>query len=84
MFFRAPASTSWAPTATPFMKTSGSVPLAAPVAGIAMGLIAEDGTFVTLTDIQGVEDAFGDQSGYYKHALVKAAKYCDLIFAVGD
>ena len=36
------------------------VPLAAPVAGIAMGLIAEDGTFVTLTDIQGVEDAFGD------------------------
>jgi len=31
-----------------------------------------------------VEDAFGDQSGYYKHALVKAAKYCDGIFAVGD
>ncbi len=31
-----------------------------------------------------VEDVFGDQSGYYKHALVKAAKYCDNIFAVGD
>jgi hypothetical protein len=31
-----------------------------------------------------VEDVFGDQSGYYKHALVKAAKYCDSIFAVGD
>ena len=31
-----------------------------------------------------VEDVFGDQSGYYKHALVKAAKYCDGIFAVGD
>ena len=27
---------------------------------------------------------FGDQSGYYKHALVKAARYCDGIFAVGD
>jgi polyribonucleotide nucleotidyltransferase len=36
------------------------VPLAAPVAGIAMGLISEDGKFVTLTDIQGAEDAFGD------------------------
>jgi hypothetical protein len=31
-----------------------------------------------------VEDVFGDQSGYYTHALVKAAKYCDSIFAVGD
>jgi hypothetical protein len=31
-----------------------------------------------------VEDVFGDQSGYYKHSLVKAAKYCDGIFAVGD
>jgi len=30
-----------------------------------------------------VEDVFGDQSGYYKHALVKAARYCDSIFAVG-
>jgi hypothetical protein len=31
-----------------------------------------------------VEDAFGAQSGYYKHSLVKAARYCDGIFAVGD
>jgi hypothetical protein len=31
-----------------------------------------------------VEDVFGDQSGYYKHALVKAARFCDNIFAVGD
>ena len=31
-----------------------------------------------------VEDVFGDQSGYYKHALVKAARYCDAVFAVGD
>jgi polyribonucleotide nucleotidyltransferase len=30
------------------------------VGGVAMGLIAEDGKFVTLTDILGDEDAFGD------------------------
>jgi polyribonucleotide nucleotidyltransferase len=38
----------------------GGVPLKAPVAGIAMGLIYEDGDYVTLTDILGSEDAFGD------------------------
>jgi hypothetical protein len=31
-----------------------------------------------------VEDVFGDQSSYYKHALVKASRFCDIIFAVGD
>ncbi len=36
------------------------VPIHAPVGGIAMGLIAEDGKFVTLTDILGAEDALGD------------------------
>ncbi len=36
------------------------VPIKAPVAGVAMGLIAEDGEFVTLTDILGAEDALGD------------------------
>ncbi|CAN5855374.1 polyribonucleotide nucleotidyltransferase [soil metagenome] len=36
------------------------VPIHAPVAGIAMGLIAEDGKYTTLTDILGAEDAFGD------------------------
>jgi polyribonucleotide nucleotidyltransferase len=36
------------------------VPIYAPVAGIAMGLISEDGKFTTLTDILGAEDAFGD------------------------
>jgi len=35
-------------------------PLKAPVAGIAMGLVYHDGKYVTLTDILGVEDAFGD------------------------
>jgi len=31
-----------------------------------------------------VEDVFGKQSGYYKHALIKATRFCDLIFCVGD
>jgi polyribonucleotide nucleotidyltransferase len=35
-------------------------PLKAPVAGIAMGLVSEGGEYVTLTDILGAEDAFGD------------------------
>ncbi len=38
----------------------GGVPIHAPVAGIAMGLIYENGTYTTLTDIQGVEDFYGD------------------------
>ncbi|MDD5094179.1 MAG: polyribonucleotide nucleotidyltransferase [Dehalococcoidia bacterium] len=37
------------------------VPIKAPVAGIAMGLITgEEGKFAILTDIEGVEDFFGD------------------------
>jgi polyribonucleotide nucleotidyltransferase len=36
------------------------VPLRDMVAGIAMGLIHEGGQYVTLTDILGAEDAFGD------------------------
>ncbi|HUR49622.1 MAG TPA: polyribonucleotide nucleotidyltransferase [Acidimicrobiales bacterium] len=36
------------------------VPIKAPVAGIAMGLIHEEGKYITLTDILGSEDAFGD------------------------
>ncbi len=36
------------------------VPLRDMVAGIAMGLIHEGGSYVTLTDILGAEDAFGD------------------------
>ncbi|HEX2153499.1 MAG TPA: polyribonucleotide nucleotidyltransferase [Acidimicrobiia bacterium] len=36
------------------------VPILAPVAGIAMGLIHRQGEFVTLTDILGAEDALGD------------------------
>ena len=36
------------------------VPIKAPVAGIAMGLVHAEGEYVTLTDILGAEDAFGD------------------------
>jgi len=36
------------------------VPLRAPVAGVAMGLIKEGDSYVVLTDIQGAEDHLGD------------------------
>src|SRR4051795_2078963 len=36
------------------------VPIKAPVAGIAMGLVFAEGKYTTLTDILGQEDAFGD------------------------
>ncbi|MBC7336775.1 MAG: polyribonucleotide nucleotidyltransferase, partial [Clostridia bacterium] len=36
------------------------VPIRAPVAGIAMGLIKDDETYAILSDIQGIEDALGD------------------------
>ncbi|RKD75330.1 polyribonucleotide nucleotidyltransferase [Sinobaca qinghaiensis] len=36
------------------------VPIKAPVAGIAMGLVKEDEDVTVLTDIQGMEDALGD------------------------
>jgi polyribonucleotide nucleotidyltransferase len=36
------------------------VPVKAPVAGIAMGLVYAEGKYLTLTDILGAEDAFGD------------------------
>ncbi len=39
---------------------AAGVPLKAPVAGIAMGLVYDEGRYVTLTDILGAEDAFGD------------------------
>ena len=39
---------------------AGGVPIQAPVAGIANGLIMEDGKYVVLTDIMGLEDHLGD------------------------
>jgi polyribonucleotide nucleotidyltransferase len=51
------------------------VPIAAPVAGIAMGLIKEGDDFVTLTDILGAEDALGDMD-------FKVAGTADMITAL--
>jgi polyribonucleotide nucleotidyltransferase len=51
------------------------VPIAAPVAGIAMGLFYQDGKFVTLTDILGVEDHLGDMD-------FKVAGTADMITAL--
>ena len=38
----------------------GGVPIKAPVAGVAMGLVKEGDDYVILTDIQGLEDHLGD------------------------
>ncbi|HHU55441.1 MAG TPA: polyribonucleotide nucleotidyltransferase [Acholeplasmataceae bacterium] len=39
---------------------AAGVPIKAPVAGIAMGLITKDDKYTILTDIQGLEDHLGD------------------------
>ncbi|EHJ52445.1 polyribonucleotide nucleotidyltransferase [Streptococcus macacae] len=39
---------------------AGGVPIKAPVVGIAMGLISDGSNYTVLTDIQGLEDHFGD------------------------
>ncbi len=39
---------------------AAGVPIKAPVAGISCGLITEGDRFITMTDIQGLEDFFGD------------------------
>lgn len=36
------------------------VPIKAPVAGISIGLVSAEGKWITLTDILGAEDAYGD------------------------
>ncbi len=36
------------------------VPIKAPVSGVAMGLVSGDDKYVVLTDIEGLEDAYGD------------------------
>jgi polyribonucleotide nucleotidyltransferase len=45
------------------------VPIAAPVAGIAMGLVLEGDSYAVLTDIAGAEDHYGDM--YFKVAGTK-------------
>ena len=46
------------------------VPIKAPVAGISCGLITEGDRFITMVDIQGLEDFFGDMD--FKVAGTKA------------
>ncbi len=55
-------STSMASTcAGTLALMDAGVPIKKPVAGISIGLVTDDeGRFVTLTDIQGMEDHFGD------------------------
>ena len=36
------------------------VPISSPVSGIAMGLLIENGQYIILSDIQGLEDHYGD------------------------
>src|SRR3970040_809659 len=51
------------------------VPIKAPVVGVAMGLIAHEDQYVTLTDILGAEDALGDMD-------FKVAGTADMITAL--
>ncbi|HEY8526017.1 MAG TPA: polyribonucleotide nucleotidyltransferase [Acidimicrobiales bacterium] len=54
-------STSMASVCSSTMSLmDAGVPIKAPVAGIAMGLVYAEGKYTTLTDILGAEDAFGD------------------------
>ncbi|MBU6428778.1 MAG: polyribonucleotide nucleotidyltransferase, partial [Cyanobacteria bacterium REEB65] len=54
-------STSMASTCSSTLSLmDAGVPISAPVAGVAMGLIKEGDRFAILTDIQGIEDHLGD------------------------
>ena len=50
---------------------AAGVPIKAPVAGISCGLVTEGDRFMTMVDIQGVEDFFGDMD--FKVAGTKRA-----------
>jgi polyribonucleotide nucleotidyltransferase len=59
--FSSNGSTSMASVcASTLSLMDGGVPIKAPVAGIAMGLIKDGERYAVLTDIQGVEDHLGD------------------------
>ncbi|NMP38512.1 MAG: polyribonucleotide nucleotidyltransferase [Clostridiales bacterium] len=49
---------------------AAGVPIKAPVAGISCGLVSEGERFITMVDIQGLEDFFGDMD--FKVAGTKA------------
>ena len=58
---RPTAPPRWARSARSTLSLmDAGVPIKAPVAGIAMGLVFAEGKYTTLTDILGAEDAFGD------------------------
>ncbi len=52
------------------------VPMQAPVAGIAMGLVKEGEKFAVLTDILGDEDHLGDMDFKSSGVLQKALLRC--------
>jgi len=61
----------------------------APVRRIVEGNTGHDTMFYNVLrkahqNQQYVNDVFGDQSDFYKHALVEASRYCDNILAVGN
>jgi len=60
--FSSSGSTSMASAcASSLSLMDAGVPIKAPVAGIAMGLVVDsNGGYVLLTDIEGMEDAYGD------------------------
>lgn len=61
----------------------------APMRRIVEGHLGHDTMFYNVLEKaqqqdRYVNDVFGDQSHFYKYALVDAARYCDNILAVGD
>ncbi len=55
----------------------GGVPVKAPVSGIAMGLVADDGKFAVLSDILGDEDHLGDMD-FKVTGTVKGITACQM------
>ena len=56
------------------------VPIKAPVAGISCGLITEGERWMTMVDIQGLEDFFGDMDLSLIHILSPPIRYASTIF----
>ena len=50
------------------------VPMKAPVAGVAMGLVMEGNKYAILTDIAGAEDHYGDMD--FKVTGTQRRHYC--------
>ena len=50
----------WLPSVAAHSMMDAGVPMKAPVAGVAMGLVMEGNKYAILTDIAGAEDHYGD------------------------